>query len=94
MPGTWNLPEMSPCHLPEKVATGFSRAFEKMVGSSYIPVLYCGKQIVHGTNHMLICKQTMSVHTPEAHLTKVVLFEPLPTDASQAWQIESIETII
>lgn len=94
MSGTWNLPEMYPCNLPEKVATGFSEAFGKMAGGSYIPVLYCGNQIVHGTNHMLICRQTMSVLTKEFHLVKVILHQPLPADTDQTWKIESIETII
>lgn len=94
MVGTWKLAEMEPCALPEKVATGFTEAFDGLVGAHYIPVLYCGEQLVHGTNHMLICKQTLVTEHPVEHLVKVILCEPLPTDEEQNWKIVSIDEIV
>lgn len=94
MTGAWKLAEMEPCALPEKVATGFTEAFEGLVGAHYIPVLYCGEQLVHGTNHMLICKQTLVTQPPAEHLVKVILNEPLPTDEDQNWKIVSIDEIV
>ena len=60
MLGTWEIAKMKKSSLPEKVASGFSEATKNLKGAKYRPVLYCGKQIVAGTNHMIICKQTLS----------------------------------
>lgn len=84
---------MAPCDLPEKVATGFNQAFSGLDGANYIPVLYCGHQLVHGTNHMLICKQTLIVPETPERLVKVILNEPLPTDSKQAWTIVLVDGI-
>ena len=56
-PGAWELAEMQAAPLPEKVASAFSEITSALVGADYIPVLYCGEQVVHGTNHMIICEQ-------------------------------------
>lgn len=93
MIGAWTLENMVPCTLPQKVATGFTETLSNLEGASYIPVLYCGEQIVHGTNHMLICKQRLVTAQPEEHLVLVILNKPLPDDADQAWKILLIETI-
>lgn len=93
MSGNWKLAEMKPCNLPQQVATGFAEAVSGLVGAAYIPVLYCGEQLVHGTNHMLICKQTLITSHPEEHLVKIILNQPLPSDNEPEWKIILIETI-
>ena len=52
MLGTWEIAKMKKSSLPEKVASGFSEATKNLKGAEYRPVLYCGKQVVAGTNHM------------------------------------------
>ena len=64
---------MQPGGLPEGVASAFSEVTSQMVGAKYIPVLYCGKQVVHGTNHMIICKQTLAVQGADEHIVKMVI---------------------
>lgn len=93
MSGNWKLAEMNPCNLPEQVATGFAEAISGLVGAAYIPVLYCGEQLVHGTNHMLICKQTLITAQPQEHLVKIILNQPLPSDNEPAWKITLVDTI-
>lgn len=92
--GAWKLENMEPCNLPERVATGFTDLFNSLTGASYMPVLYCAEQLVNGTNHMLICKQTLSTAQPIEHLTKVIIHEPLPKNPSDEWSIKSIEALI
>lgn len=94
MTGNWTLAPMTPCNLPEKVATAFSEVFSTLAGASYIPVLYCGTQIVHGTNHMIICKQSLITAETEEHLVKVILNQPLESDTDQTWKIVLIDTIV
>lgn len=90
MLGSWKIAEMEPCNLPQDVATGFSEAFANLQGASYIPVLYCGEQLVHGTNYMIICKQTLVTNPPAEHIVSVILHKPLPSDSEQAWNILAI----
>lgn len=93
MAGEWILAEMEPCNLPQKVATGFTEAFSNLDGGGYIPVLYCGHQLVNGTNHLLICKQTLVVPGAPESLVKVIINEPLPTASEEAWTIVLIDRI-
>ena len=90
MTGAWKIAEMEPCKLPQGVATGFSEVFKNIDGAGYIPVLYCGSQVVAGTNHAIICKQTLVTQTPVEHVVKVVLYENL----GGQFQIISIENIL
>lgn len=93
---TWKIAKMEPCSLPEPVATGFKEAFAGWIGATYTPVLYCGEQLVHGTNYLLICYQTLLAPPsgPNEHVVKVLLNKPLPSDADPSWHIISVEPII
>lgn len=93
MTGEWKIAPLEACKLPQNVATGFSEAMEGMVGAGYVPVLYCASQLVHGTNHMIICKQTLTTREPEEHVVRMILNEPLPTEEGKKWSIVSIDTI-
>lgn len=79
---------------PQKVASGFSQAFEGLLGASYEPVMYLGHQLVNGTNHAILCKQTLIVKDPTEHLVKVILHEK-PVDAGKSeFSILEIVTIL
>ena len=71
--GGYKLIEMECCRLPHQVAIGFTQATEALVGARYLPVLYVGSQNVHGTNYMLICKQTLAAKDAPEHLVTMVL---------------------
>ncbi len=91
MAGEWKFVEMEPCNLPEQVATGFGSIFSNMHGAKYVPVLYCGEQLVHGKNHMIICRQTLRTNPVKESLVKVVInqLEPMGND----WSVVGIEVI-
>ena len=71
--GGWELAEMQAAPLPEKVASAFSEVTSSLIGAKYVPVLYCGQQIVHGSNHMLICEQTISAKDAPKHIVTMVI---------------------
>ena len=73
VPGGWILAPIQSGGLPEGVASAFSDVTLQMTGAKYIPVLYCGKQVVHGTNHMIICKQTLAVQDATEHIVTMVI---------------------
>ena len=93
MLGTWEIAKMKKSSLPEKVASGFSEATKNLKGAKYRPVLYCGKQIVAGTNHMIICKQTLSDREGTEHVVAMMLHQPLPKQGKK-WEIVSITPIV
>ncbi len=93
--GGWNV-EVAVEKLPQKVATGFAQVFGEFAGAGYVPLVYCGSQVVNGTNYMIICEQTLVTNPPAKHVVKVVLHETLPgEDAIMGeFSILSIETIV
>lgn len=93
MVGAWNFDVLKPCNLPEKVASGFSQVFGKLKGVDYIPVLYCGTQVVHGVNHMIICKSRIVYPDAVTRLVKVILNEIPEDEINSSWSIVSIEEI-
>ncbi len=93
--GGWTLASMEGCNLPQQVATGFSEVTEAMVGAKYVPVLYVGTQAVHGVNHMLICKQTLTTQGAPEHLVKMVLNQNCDDgDIVGKWSIIAIDHIV
>ena len=95
LPGGWTLAEMQPCSLPQQVATGFGEVTQTMVGARYVPVLYVGTQVVHGVNHMLICKQTMAAQGAPEHLVKMVLNQNVDDGSIVGkWSVVTIEQIV
>lgn len=95
LPGGWTLSEMQSCSLPEKVATGFSEVTQALVGARYVPVLYVGTQVVHGVNHMLICKQTLAAQGAPEHLVKMVLNQNVDGGSIVGkWSVVTIERIV
>ena len=73
VPGGWEIAEMQPAPLPEKVASAFTEVTSSLLGAKYVPVLYCGQQIVHGSNHMIICEQTISAKDAPKHLVTMTI---------------------
>ena len=93
--GGWKLEEMQDCPLPQKVATGFGGVTQGMIGATYVPVLYAGTQVVHGINHMLICKQTLAAQGAPEHLVKMVLNQNLDDGSLVGkWTLLSVERIV
>ena len=93
--GGWTLVPMEGCKLPQQVATGFSEVMASLVGARYEPVLYVGTQVVHGTNHMLLCKQTLAAPGAPEHLVKMVLNQNCDGgDIVGKWSVVAIEQIV
>ncbi len=71
----------------------FLRVHFSGYNSDYTPVLYCGTQLVHGINHMIICK--MKVCHPDAteKLAKVIINEVPKTELESLWSIVTIQDI-
>lgn len=60
--------------MPQKAASAWS-ILSDLVGASYKPLLYCGKQVVKGTNHYFIAELTLAIARPERHIVLLAINE-------------------
>ena len=77
MTGGWEYADMKPCDLPQEVATAFSEAFSRLMGTDFIPVLYVGSQVVNGMNYCIVCKTKMVVPNGADGCKVVILYAPI-----------------
>ncbi len=87
--GGWDISELKSCNLPQKAASAFTGATMDLVGATYEPVLYVGKQLVNGTNYCILAKQTLVTAQPKIRLVKLVVHESLHAEYS----LESVSII-
>ncbi len=73
--GGWDISALKSCALPQKAASAFAAITGGLTGAEYMPVLYVGSQLVHGTNHCIIAVQTLITANPEKRLVKMVINE-------------------
>lgn len=73
--GGWKLDDFRGVKLPQKVATAFNAVTDGLMGASYIPLLYCGSQVVNGTNYAVIALQTLILAEPKRRIVKMVINE-------------------
>ena len=85
----WDISEMKGCNLPQKATSAFTEATADLVGATYEPVLYVGKQLVNGTNYCIIALQTLVTAQPKKRLVKLVIHESLHAEYS----LESVSII-
>lgn len=62
--------------MPEKVATAFCDLNEQLVGANYFPIAYLGSQIVKGTNHAVLGRQTIINADNTKNVVLIVFNEP------------------
>lgn len=94
MLGSWTIVENIPaCNLPQKVASGFTETTKDLLGANYKPLVYCATQVVNGTNHMIICEQTLLTNPPKKAIIAMKLHQSLPADGEK-FSILSIENIV
>lgn len=95
MTASWIINEyLDPCTLPDNLAGAFPPLVEPLVDIGYTPVLYCGHQIVNGTNYMLICKRVMLAPVFSTTLVKCIIHETLPVQCQRHYHILSMEELM
>ncbi len=68
--------------MPQKAQSAWTGAFEspedpahKLIGAEFKPLMYCGDQPVHGTNHYFIAERTIPYSTPIRNLVRLTIYE-------------------
>lgn len=77
MTGTW-LVEVSK-ELPQKVASAMAELSETLIGAEYEPIVYLGSQVVNGTNHAVLAKQTILTGRDSTNVV-LLIFNEKPGD--------------
>ncbi len=82
--GGWTITEdalsYSTCNLPEMVASAFSQVTMDLVGAKYEPLMYLATQVVNGTNHMILCRETLSDAAHTVKISTIILNIPASGD--------------
>jgi len=76
--------------MPQNAASAFS-AIEGLVGATYKPLLYLGKQIVKGTNYYFVAEQTIVTSPLIRRVVKLAINE---FDGKYELVPESVEDIV
>ena len=58
MLGVWTVADNQAVELPQDVKETFDKAIEAYTESTLVPIAYCGRQVVSGTNYAVMCKST------------------------------------
>ena len=84
--GSWKI-EAVVGSMPQKVASAFGAL--NLVGASYEPIAYLGKQVVNGTNHAVLALQTIVSKEPHKNVV-IMKFNEKGMDCT----LYSIETLL
>ncbi len=68
------------CNLPENVASAFSKVTTDLVGAKYEPLMYLATQVVSGTNHVILCRETLSDAERTVKISTMILNVPANGD--------------
>lgn len=89
--GSWDYSEVTAEGLPQQVETGFETITQSgLVGASFTPVKYLGKQIANGTNYAVLAKAAPVVPNAPSHLV-VIIFNQQGDIANAVYKLIKIE---
>ena len=77
--------------MPQKVATAIGKMSESLMGAEYEPICYLGSQVVNGTNHAVLCEQTIITGRDTKNIV-VVVFNEKPNEMELT--LVRIDTIV
>lgn len=90
MTGAWNV-GINVGAMPQKVATAVGKMSESLMGAEYEPICYLGSQVVNGTNHAVLCEQTIITGRDTKNIV-VVVFNEKPNEMELT--LVRIDTIV
>ncbi len=88
--GKMQLAEYKACGLEQEAASAWS-IFDGLVGATYKPICYLGRQTVHGTLYWFIAEQSLTTYPPIRRVVKLAIRE---LDGDYDLLESSIEEII
>lgn len=83
-----NVPATS---LPEELASAIGVVNQNLIGATYIPVWYVGKQLVNGTNYMLVCKEIRATRDQDVMYVNMIINVPAGSIGGEGATIVEID---
>lgn len=90
MVGSWNI-NVNTKGMPQKVASAVGKLAETLIGAEYEPIAYLGSQVVNGTNHAVLAKQTIITGKDTVNIV-VLIFNEKPGEMEAT--LVSIERVV
>ena len=78
--GGWK--KIDPPTVTDDVAKLVEKGSADKLGAEYVPVAYIGKQVVSGTNYLVLCEITPVIPDPVGHYSLVTVYEDLQGNVS------------
>lgn len=79
--GGWTITEdfknYPVCDLPQDAASAFSEVMKNWDGAKYEPLMYLAAQVVSGTNHMILCRETLVDREQTVKAATVIIYAPV-----------------
>lgn len=79
--------------LPQDVASAVGIVNSGILGATYLPIWYVGKQVVNGINHFLICEQVRATKNTDRGIVGLVINIP-PGEGAMKGEGASVVKII
>lgn len=79
--------------LPQAVASAVGIVNSGILGATYLPIWYVGKQVVNGINHFLICEQVRATKNKDKGIVGLVINIP-PGEGAMKGEGASVVKII
>ena len=90
--GGWDIKNIPVTSLPEDVASALGGINELgVLGATFEPIWYVGSQVVNGTNHKIICRETRTTRYHEQVIVAVTINIPAGSIGGEGATIVSIE---
>lgn len=74
--GGYEIVNMAATKLPQELATAIGEINSGLLGATFQPIWYVGKQVVNGVNHLLICEEIRSTKDRSAGIVALVINIP------------------
>ena len=89
--GGYELINKPATSLPQDLATALSSINGELLGASYEPIWYVGKQLVNGVNHKLICRQVRTTKNQDQAVVSLVVNIPAGSHGDKYSIVEIVE---
>lgn len=89
--GGYELVNRPATSLPQDLATALSTVNQDLLGATYIPIWYVGKQIVNGVNHKLICRQIKTTKDNAQAIVALTLNIPNGSNGEKTTMVDITE---
>lgn len=74
--GGYEFEEFETAKLKQRPSSAWSAVeTQELVGATFKPILYCGKQVVRGTNHLFIAEETLATLGATKRIVAIVVNE-------------------